>query len=89
MAAAEGGYTETVQLLIDKGVNVNAKGKYGMTALILASVRGHASIVGLLADRGADINARETRLGLSALGMAQKMNRGPTMEVLRSRGARE
>ena len=46
-----------VQLLLEKGANVNAKGGIDGNALYAASVRGHDRIVQLLLENGADANA--------------------------------
>jgi ankyrin repeat protein len=42
-----------VELLIEKGADVNAKDNLGKTALMLASENGHKEIVGLLKSYGA------------------------------------
>ena len=42
-----------------KGVDINAKGNYGWTALIYASVNGSLDIVKNLIKQGADINAQD------------------------------
>jgi ankyrin repeat protein len=53
------GHTEIVQLLLEKGADVNAKNKYGRTALIYATERGYTEIVQLLLEKGADVNAKD------------------------------
>ena len=52
-----GDYAE-VKRLIGIGVDVSAQDKMGYTALILASINGHAEVVKLLIDAGADVNAK-------------------------------
>ncbi|THY04863.1 hypothetical protein D6D03_03433, partial [Aureobasidium pullulans] len=56
-AASAGGYDKTVQLLLDKGADVNAQGgRYG-NALYEASVGGYDKIVQLLLERQTRLTA--------------------------------
>jgi hypothetical protein len=52
------GNAKIVQLLLEKGVDVNAQGGYYGNALQAASVGGHKEIVQQLLDKGADVNAQ-------------------------------
>ena len=54
--AAYIGNWERVKTLVDRGIDVNAKDKYGQTLLILASYRNDKDIVTLLISKGADTN---------------------------------
>ena len=45
---------DDIQLLVNHGANVNASGDIGLTALHLASARGHEQIVAYLLSEGAD-----------------------------------
>jgi ankyrin repeat protein len=58
MWAFENGYKELAQLLIEKGVNMDARNHTGWTALIWASVNGHKDIVELLIQNGANLNIK-------------------------------
>jgi ankyrin repeat protein len=52
-----------VQLLLDKGADINAQGgRYG-SALQAASFRGHKAVVQQLLDKGADCNIQGGRYG--------------------------
>jgi ankyrin repeat protein len=46
--------------LLDQGADVNAKFRYGTTALFKAAERGHLEIVKLLLARGADVTVKDT-----------------------------
>jgi hypothetical protein len=58
--AARKGDAAAVKKLLDEGVDVNTKFRYGTTALSFACDRGHLDVVKLLLDRGADVNVRDT-----------------------------
>ena len=67
ITAACGGHTSVVQLLLDRGADINAQGGSYGNALQIAVFRRHESIVQLLLDRGADINAQGGRFGNALL----------------------
>lgn len=70
MAAAQGGDTDSVRLLLDKGMNVNAvSGMTGMTPLHYAACAGKTETVKLLLDHGANVGARN-RSGQTPLNLA-------------------
>ena len=52
--AATRGARAVVQVLLDRGADVNAQDRNDGNALYAASVRGHEKVVQLLLDRGAD-----------------------------------
>lgn len=56
--AAEKGHVKLVELLIDRGADMNWRHEISrLTAFHLAALGGHKEVVKLLAARGADINA--------------------------------
>lgn len=88
LVAAKKGDTATVQALLDKGADVNAKDKDGWTALMFAANNGHATIVQALLDRGADVNAKtEDEKGATALMVTAWQGHTAIVEALLDRGA--
>lgn len=59
-AAAQNGDLAKVKVLLEKGVDVNAKSKYGATALSFACDKGAVDIVKLLLEKNADVNVEDT-----------------------------
>ena len=59
-----------VTSLLDKGVDVNAKFRYGATALFKAAERGNLEIVKLLLARGADVTVKDTFYQATAMTWA-------------------
>jgi hypothetical protein len=74
--AARKGDAAEVKAVLDKGADVNAKFRYGATALFKAAERGHTEVVRLLIERGADVSVRDTFYGATALYWA--MDKGHT-----------
>ena len=68
--AVRKGDLASVTTLLDKGVDVNAKFRYGTTALFKAAERGHLEIVKLLLARGADVSVKDTFYGATAMTWA-------------------
>lgn len=77
---------EVVQLLIDKGADVNAKDNLGNTPLILASGKGLYGAAKLLIDSGANVNAKKHDRN-SALSEACKQGSYYVAELLIKNGA--
>jgi len=63
------GDVATVARLWRAGAPVDARDRYGQTALMLAAHHGHAEVVALLIDAGADLDVT-AKYGLSALMLA-------------------
>ena len=80
------GKIQGIQLLLDKGADVNAQsGKYG-SALQAAALSGSIGAVQLLLDKGADVNAQGGEYG-SALQVAAHSGRIRAIQLLLGKGA--
>lgn len=80
------GLQHTVELLLEKGVNVNAQGGYYGNALQAASDRGHKDIVQLLLGAGADVCA-QGREHSNALQAASSRGYTEIVQLLLEEGA--
>lgn len=78
--AVRRGDAAAVTALLDKGADVNAKFRYGATALFKAAERGNAEIVKILLARGADATVRDTFYRANAMSWALD---GGHVEVVR------
>lgn len=83
-AIERGAKEEEVKAILSTGVNVNEKGRYGITALMVAAkysgwYKNLEDVVRLLIDAGANINAR-TRRNQTALSMAAQFSRTVSSE---------
>jgi hypothetical protein len=79
--AARAGDAPAVTALLDKGADVNAKFRYGATALFKAAERGNTEVVKVLLARGADATIKDTFYGATALSWALD---GKHVEVVRA-----
>ena len=68
--AVRKGDAAAVTALLDKGADVNAKFRYGTTALFKAAERGHFEVVKVLLDRGVDVKVKDTFYGATAMSWA-------------------
>src|SRR5260370_40148174 len=85
--AARKGDAKAVAALIDKGVDVNAKTRYGATALWFAAYKGREDVVRLLLDRKADVSVMDTVWGETPLSMAAGAGKAPILTALLAAGA--
>src|ERR1700730_8915983 len=68
--AARKGDAAAVTALLDQGADVNAKFRYGTTALFKAAERGNTEVVKVLLARGADVNVKDTFYSATAMTWA-------------------
>src|SRR5215217_329170 len=68
--AVRKGDATAVTAALDKGADVNAKFRYGMTALFKAAERGNAEVTKVLLARGADVNVKDTFYKATAMSWA-------------------
>lgn len=68
--AARSGDVAKITALLDKGVDVNTKYRYGTTALFKAAERGNVEAVKVLLARGADATVKDTFYGATAMTWA-------------------
>ena len=68
--AVRQGDAATVKALLDKGADVNARFRYGTTALFKAAEKGNTEIVKLLLDHGADASVKDTFYQANAMSWA-------------------
>ena len=78
--AVRKGDAPAVTALLDKGADVNAKFRYGATALFKAAERGHLEIVKILLARGADVSVKDTFYNATAMTWAMD---GGHVEIVR------
>ncbi|HZH31812.1 MAG TPA: ankyrin repeat domain-containing protein [Pyrinomonadaceae bacterium] len=85
--AARRGDAATVRTLLDRGVDVNTKFRYGATALSYASDKGHLEVVKLLLERKADVNVKDTFYGATPIIWAAQKGHAKIVEALIAAGA--
>jgi len=68
--AARKGDAAGVKKLLDAGVDVNTKFRYGATALFYACDHGHLEVVKVLLDKGADLTIKDSFYGFTPLMLA-------------------
>ncbi|HEU4796922.1 MAG TPA: ankyrin repeat domain-containing protein, partial [Pyrinomonadaceae bacterium] len=87
--AVRKGDVAAVTAALDRGADVNAKFRYGSTALFKAAERGHAPVVKLLLDRGADVKVKDTFYGATAMTWALDNSHFEVVKLLLAKGGGE
>src|SRR5919205_1953261 len=87
--AARKGDAAEVKALLDRGADVNAKFRYGATALFKAAERGNTEVVKLLIERGADVNVKDTFYGATALSWALQKGHTAAVRAILAKSAEE
>jgi hypothetical protein len=80
--AVRRGDAAAVASLLDRGAEVNAKFRYGTTALFKAAERGHADVVKILLDRGADVTVKDTFYRATAMTWALDNDHAEVVRLL-------
>lgn len=88
MLAAQNGYEEVVQLLLDRGAGLEIKDVELRTALMWAAESNSVPIMKLLVERGAKLNPRN-EFGETVMLSAVKCHRRVIVEYLHSLQAPE
>ena len=86
-AAARTGDAAGVTGALEKGADVNAKTRYGATALTFAADKGHLAVAKLLVEKGADLNVQDTFYRARPVDMAMQNRHVDVVKFLLERGA--
>ena len=86
--AARAGDVARVNAALAKGADIDAKSRYGVTALMFAADKGHIEIVRLLLEKGADTNVQDTFYQMRALDLALTNNHMTVAKLLLDRGSK-
>ncbi len=81
--AAGSGDLKSIRACIKAGVNIDAKNKYGFTALMYGTYYNHPDIVRVLLENGANLNARDS-YGRTALDLAEKSGYNNIVGILKN-----
>ena len=84
--AVEDDHALSVRVLLEGGVDTEAKDEKGFTSLAEAAGRGHAALVAMLLAAGADKEAKSP-LGLTPLGLGGGGGHAAVVEMLLAAGA--
>jgi outer membrane protein assembly factor BamB len=87
--AARKGDVKAVESLLAKGADVNAKTRYGATALWFAAYKDQLAVVKVLLAHKADVNVRDDVWGQTPLIMAAYSGQAEIAALLAGAGARD
>lgn len=87
MIAARHGSLGIVRALLKAGADINARSKYGDTALTAATYFCHSQVVEFLLDHGADVNVKNYGYGSSPLMLAAECDDVTSVKALIKSGA--
>src|SRR6185503_9725638 len=85
--AVRKGDAAAVTAALDHGADVNARFRYGMTALFKAAERGNVDVTKVLLDRGIDVNVKDTFYQATALSWALQNDHFNVVTLLLQKGA--
>jgi ankyrin repeat protein len=85
--AVRKGDAAAVTAALDRGADVNAKFRYGSTALFKAAERGNADVVKVLLDRGADVQVKDTFYSATAMTWALQNDHLAVVQLLLAKGS--
>ncbi len=84
--AALNGDSERIRALLADGADIDAKDRYGQTALMIASKHGQANVASVLVEHRADLDVT-AKFNLSAVMLAVVNRHGAIVETLVNAGA--
>lgn len=87
LEAAKKGDVAELKKLLEQGVNVDSKNKYGVTALAFACSKGQLDAVQLLIERGANVNAEDTFYHATPISWAIENGHNDIVKFLLQKGA--
>lgn len=88
LTASRKGDLAGVKAALEKGANVEAKTRHGVTPLYYAASNGHLEVVKLLVDKGADVSIKDTFYRFSALGFAIDRKHPDVAQYLLEKGCK-
>lgn len=86
LQATTAGSLERIRALLEEGIEINSKDKYGQTAVMNASRNGNVEVVRLLIEKGADLDVT-AKYNLSALMLAVINGHREIVQLLTDAGA--
>jgi outer membrane protein assembly factor BamB len=86
--AARRGDAKTVGALLARGADVNARTRYGASALWFAAYKGRTEVVKLLLEHKANVDSADGIWGMSPLRLAAGDDKGETVRLLLRAGAK-